>query len=127
MNFDNAAEDESFRAVDEELDFDDAAIVLAMGGFDSSSDDEMDLKSNREGRARNKDRDFLQAHQQQVKCHFNGRESLCDEKDFERRFRCPRSVFSRVHDALIGRDPFTHKKDATGKLISAAPHFLHVL
>ena len=82
----------------------------------SSSEMEEEEERTRKGKSPNKDRDFVLANQLVIKHYFNGRDSIYDEKDFERRFRCPRSVYNRVHDALMGQDPFVHKKDCTGKM-----------
>ena len=54
-----------------------------------------------------------------------------NEKDFERRFRCPRDICNRVHQDLMGEDPFTHKMDATGKpgmspLVKPVACFRHI-
>ena len=85
--------------------------------FSSSSDEEESFaRSNREGKSPNKKREFLAAYHKVVGDYFNGRDSKYDEKDFERRFRCPRSVFNRIHDAVMGSSIFVHRKDATGKL-----------
>ena len=85
--------------------------------FDSSSSEEENegLSKSRSGRAPNKDRDFVLAYQQVVAFYFNGRESVYNEADFERRFRCPRSVFNRIHDRLMGQHPFIHYQDASKK------------
>ena len=48
--------------------------------------------------------------------YFNGRDSLYDETDFERRFRVSRSIFTRVNEAVMGKDPFIRKMDASKKL-----------
>lgn len=47
---------------------------------------------------------------------FNGRDSVCDDTDFKRRFGMPRAVFNRIHDRLMGMDPFAQKEDPTGEL-----------
>ena len=89
--------------VDEEDD--DTAI------WESSSDEEEEQK-----RSPNKKRDFIAANQQLLSFYFNGRESIYDEKDFERRFRMPRSVFDEIHGRLMGQDPFVQYEDPTGKI-----------
>ena len=111
MDDDNSFTDMQFMC--DEMEIDDVIIESV---FDSSSSEEEQEQSNRSGRAPNKKRDFVSAYQQQISFYFNGRESIYSEKDFERQFRCPRSVFMRVHDALMGKHPFIHYKDATGKL-----------
>ena len=99
-----------------EMEMEDMDRVAQEAIFSSSSDEEeAGRRSNREGKSPNKSRDFLGAHNKVVEDYFKGRESKYDEKDFERRFRCPRTVFNEIHDALMGTDPFVHKKDCTGK------------
>ena len=99
----------------DEMDIDDLVSNIIL---DSSSDEEENRQwgGSREGRAPNKERDFIAANERVVKNYFNGRQSKYDEKDFERRFRCSRAIFNKIHDAMMGKDPFIHKKDATGKL-----------
>ena len=97
----------------DEMEIDELATDVIFGS--SSSSDEEEGTSNRTGRSPNKDRDFTGAYQQQVAFYFNGRESVYSESDFERRFRCPRSVFNRIHDAMMGKDPFVHYFDASKK------------
>lgn len=80
--------------------------------WDSSSDEEEPEKK----KSANKKRDFMAAHQQVVSFYFNGRESVYDEKDFERRFRMPRSVFDKIRSKLMGTEPFVHFTDPTGKI-----------
>lgn len=96
----------------QEMDVDDEMQAMV---FDSSSDEEGVKKRSYDKRP-NKSRDFLAAHQQTIKFYFSGRDSVYSEADFERRFRMPRLVFNRIHDELMGVDPFTQKKDATNKL-----------
>ena len=99
-----------------EMEMEDMDRVAQEAIFSSSSDEEeAGRRSNREGKSPNKSRDFLGAHNKVVEDYFKGRESKYDEKDFERRFRCPRTVFNEIHDAVMGTDPFVHKKDCTGK------------
>jgi Plant transposon protein len=104
-------DDDDIHILQEEMDFDDD-LMVAM--FDSSSDEES--KGRRPLKTPNKQRDFKAANDLLVTHYFSGRESLYNESDFERRFRMPRTVFQRIHDALMGTDPFIHKEDATKKL-----------
>ena len=99
----------------DEMDIDDLVSNIIL---DSSSDEEENRQwgGSREGRAPNKERDFIAANERVVKNYINGRQSKYDEKDFERRFRCSRAIFNKIHDAMMGKDPFIHKKDATGKI-----------
>ena len=107
-------EEEDEEAFFMQLCFDDEdndEIVNAML-FNSSSDEEASTRD----KAPNKKRDFAAAYTRVVAHYFNGRESVYNEVDFERRFRCPRPVFNRIHDALMNKEPFIHKEDATKKL-----------
>ena len=83
--------------------------------FDSSSSDEEEGKSNRTGKSPNKERNFAMAYQHQIAFYFSGRESIYSKSDFERRFRCPRTVWNRIYDAMMGKDPFVHYVDASKK------------
>ena len=98
----------------QEMEMDD--FVAAQVLESSSSDEEGAFRGSRIGKAPNKNRDFQGAYVRVVKHYFNRRESKYNENDFERRFRCPRTVFNRIHDALMGEDPFLHYKDCTGKM-----------
>jgi hypothetical protein len=91
--------DEDFLAIEEAL----------------SSEDEVEVLVKRK-RAPNKERDFVEAHQKLMRDYFNGPESVYDEIDFERRFRISRQIFNRLHDKLVGTDPFIHKRDCFGNL-----------
>jgi Plant transposon protein len=104
-------DDDDIHILQEEMDFDD---LLMAAIFDSSSDEEGTAR--RTLKTPNKQRDFKAANDLLVAHYFSGRESLYNEADFERRFRMPRSVFQRIHDASMGTDPFIHKEDATKKL-----------
>lgn len=81
------------------------------------SDEEIESKwgSSLPGKAANKKRDFKGAYENVKRQYFNGDASIYDDKDFERRFRMPREVFTRIHDKLLGKDPFMQKVDALGK------------
>ena len=114
INDDDDSGEAAMNIIEQEMEMDDLLLTMAV---DSSSDEEDEgRKGSREGKAPNKDRDFAGANARVIKHYFNGRESTYNEKDFERRFRCPRTVFNRIFDALMGQDPFLHNKDATGKL-----------
>lgn len=83
----------------------------------SSSDEEAPMwGGSQKGKAPNKKQDFTGAHTRLVGDCFNGRDSVCNEVDFERRFRMPRSAFARTHDALMGKEPFVQKEGPTGPL-----------
>ena len=110
MDADNSFTDIQFMV--DEMETDEIACNVL---FDSSSSEEEDGKSNRTGKAPNKDRNFALAYQQVVAFYFSGRESIYSESDFERRFRCPRTVWNRIHDAMMGKDPFVHYVDASKK------------
>lgn len=96
--------------IQEELEADEAMMDTM---YDSSSSDEEEMKS-RKGKAPNKKRDFVLGYTKVVNDYFNGRDSVYDEADFETRFRMPRELFNRIHDELMGLDPFVHYEDATG-------------
>jgi hypothetical protein len=101
--------------IQEEMYADDA-MMAAWEELLSSSDEEEEQAGNRKGsKSENKKRDFQGAHDKLVRQYFSGPESVYDEKDFERRFRMPRLLFNKIHDALMGTDPFVQKVDATGK------------
>jgi hypothetical protein len=55
--------------------------------------------------------DFKAANKQVINDYFSGPDSIYNERDFEKRFQVPRTVFNVVHDKLIGIDPFVHKRD----------------
>lgn len=100
-------------------DSDEEMMNLLLQELMESSEEEDEVGvwgGSKEGRAANKARDFAGACSQLVKDCFSGSESVHSEKDFERRFRMPRSLFSRIHDALMGEDPFVQKRDTFGKL-----------
>ena len=99
----------------DDMEMDEIAIDELMDS--SSSSEEEESKRNR---APNKERNFVAAYEQQIAFYFSGPESVYNEADFERRFRCPRSVFNRVHDAMMGKHPFIHYMDAAKN-----PEFSH--
>ena len=100
--------------LNEEMEFDELIEDVFFG--DSSEEEAAPKRGgSKKGRAPNKNRDFVGAYHKVVIMYFNGRQSTYDERDFERRFRCPRSVWNRIHDDFMGQDPFVHKKDATGR------------
>jgi hypothetical protein len=80
-----------------------------------SSDEEMDNgEDNKKLKAANKDSDFEGANEEIIKDYFSGPDLFYNERDFERRFWVPRTVFNVVHDKLLGIDPFVHKRDCFG-------------
>ena len=110
MNSDSENEaEEALQVLKTDMDADEVMLQCMFDSSSSESEEEPFIRSP------NKDRDFLLAYQMVVRNYFNGRESVYSEADFERRFRCPRSVFNRVHDAIMRVDPFIHKRDCTGK------------
>ena len=74
----------------------------------SSSDEE---EVNEKVRSPNKSRDFAAAYARVVNNYFNGPESIYDDTDFERRFRMSRRLFNKIHDKVMGLDPFIQKYD----------------
>ena len=118
MNLDEDGDggEAAMHILQQEMEIDDFMTSLVCDDSSSEEDDEAKRKGSRKGKAPNKDRDFHGAYMKVIKHYFNGRNSTYDERDFERRFRCPRTVFNRIHDAMMGQDPFLHYQDATGKL-----------
>ncbi len=89
---------------------DDGLDAFLMDLLSSSNEDEEEQKQwggSRKGRAPNKERDFAGAYAKLVKDYFSGPNSVHDEADFERRFRMPRSIFNRISDALMGKEPLS--------------------
>ncbi|KAG7361942.1 hypothetical protein IV203_025608 [Nitzschia inconspicua] len=101
----------------EEFSADDAAWTVL---FESSSSEEEKLRVDRP-RTANKRRYFVEAYMRVASTNFNGRESIYNEVDFERKFRCPRAAFNRVHDHLMGT---LHLKSTRSPL--ANPGTLHL-
>ena len=66
------------------------------------------------GRSANKNREFHEAYLRLMTDYF-GDSPKYDEHDFERRFRLPRSVFNKIHAAVVGNGVFVRRRDATGK------------
>lgn len=90
--------------------FDQPATLLAQGlvpGFVVSQpaveSAEVDQRSNRKS---NKPRDFSSVLHRFERRYFNAN-SVYSKSDFERRFRVPRTFFSRIEEALQGRGVFT--------------------
>lgn len=84
----------------------------------SSSDDE-DVPvwgGSHKGKAPNEKGDFADAHTKLTNNCFNGRDSVHNEADFERRFWMLRSPFDKMHDTLMGKEPFAQKENPTGPL-----------
>lgn len=109
--------EEEMERILEEMEFDDTIFQFVM--LDQEDEDEIEKSSwggSRNGRSTNKGRDFQGAYEKIIRDYFNGRDSLYDEIDFERRFRVSRSIFTRINDAVMGKDPFIRKMDATKKL-----------
>ena len=110
--------DDDYQMFLDDMEFDDTVIEILM--MDESSDEELSQSStwggSKKGKSANKKRDFQGAYTRLVRQYFSGRESVYDEKDFSRRFRVSRDIFVRIHDSLMGKDPFIQKHDATGKL-----------
>ena len=102
--------------LEEEFDADDG-MMMVMEDFLSSSDDESEVQigGSRPGRSANKRRDFAAAYARVISNYFSGAQSVYDDDDFERRFRMPRRLFNRIHDQLMGLDPFVQKYDASKK------------
>ena len=116
---DEAAEEEmeEMEQILEEIEFDDAIYQYVL--FDQEDDEEKQKRSwggSVVGKSPNKPRDFQGAYDRVTRDYFNGRDSLYNESDFERRFRVSRALFNRIHSALMGKDPFIRKADATKKL-----------
>ena len=106
-----------FDAFEEEEDTAALMVATVFNDLDESSDEEKPKwGDSKPGRAPNKKRDFIGAHNRIIEHYFNGEDSLYDEKDFERRFRVPRVIFQRIADALTGIEPFVqHYHKSTKK------------
>jgi len=113
----NAMED-----LTEEMEFDEAVyqyITIQQEEEEVEEEEEEENKTwggSTKGKSPNKPRDFQGAYERIVRAYFSGRDSLYDESDFERRFRVSRSIFTRINDAVMGKDPFIRYMDATKKL-----------
>jgi len=70
------------------------------------------------GRRPNKRRNFRSGLRAILRDYFglNGEPPVYDGRDFERRFRVPRSVFIRVYNAVKDRPFFAQRINATGRL-----------
>ena len=93
----SSSSDSSSSSSDEE---EEAVVRIVEMLLDSSSEDEEEDKvwgGSRPGRAKNKNRDFLGAHQRFMTNYFSGNDSKYNEEDFEKRFRLPREVFLRIY------------------------------
>ena len=70
---------------------------------------------SKKGKAPNIGRDFVGAHKQLANHCFSGESSLCNEEQFERRFRMKRAIFDKIFGAAHGNQPFTQRQDAAKK------------
>ena len=97
-----------------------AAVLNMDDGTDSSDQDEEMQETSTwghgsvEGRENIK-RDFIGAYSRLVNNYFRGANSIYTEDHFERRFGVPRTVFNRVYDYVLGKEPFIHKQNAVTK------------
>jgi len=92
-----------------------AASRMAMDQSDNdSSDSSIKWGGSRKGKAPNIARDFAGAYSMVVQHYFSGMDSLYTEEQFERRFGAPRSVVSRIYNAVRGYDPFLLKTNRAG-------------
>lgn len=78
-----------------------------------SDSDESDYE--RQPRKPNKPRDFIGAYKRFIRFYFSPT-CIYSERDFERRFRLPRSLFENIFKKLEGNGEFKQQRDATGKL-----------
>ena len=107
----------TIQLLQDEMELDDAAFAMLL---ESSTDDEEEPRQwggSEPGRAPNKERDFHGAYEQVTRNYFNSRQSKYNEVDFERRFRVSRNIFNRVHDCLMGQDPFIMKEDTSNRRV----------
>jgi hypothetical protein len=84
-------------------------VATAAADLDESLSDEEDGEvwgGSQPRKAPNKKCDFEGAYNKLKQHYFSGPASLYDETDFECRFRMPRIVFNRIHNALVGEEPF---------------------
>jgi hypothetical protein len=108
-------DDEIVSVLQQEMEVDEA-LDQYLSFLLESSDEEEEKKWGGHVRGPNKDRDFAAAYAKLVKDYFSGPQSTYSEADFKRRFRMPRSLFNKIHDRLMGQDPFVQYRDALGKL-----------
>lgn len=90
------------------------ALRTLFGGVDLDEEDSDGDVSERRSRQPNKPRDF-NAGLKRIHDDYFAEEPVYSEADFERRFRTPRAVFNRIHDALCARPFFQRKTDALNK------------
>ena len=84
--------------------------MIEMEQSDSDSSDSTIIWGRScKGKLRNIPRDFAGAYSMVVQHYFSGIDSLYTENQFERRFGAPRSVVSRIFDAVRGNDIFVLK------------------
>ena len=95
------------------------AVLQDYGIFDddeTSDEDTGTWGGSKPGKAPNKNRDFWGAYKRLIEYYFSGTDSLYDEGDFERRFRCPRAVFEKLRTGVLGKGTFVQRQDTTKKL-----------
>ena len=113
----NEAAEEEMEQILEEIEFDDAIYQYVL--FDQEDNEEEQRRSwggSVVGKSPNKLKDFQGVYDRVICDYFNGRDSLYNEIDFERRFQVSQAIFNRIHSAFMGKDPFIRKADATKKL-----------
>lgn len=101
-------------ALDDSSDDENVNYMIASGilpGFDPAIVNQM---ASQPGKSENTKRDFQEGY------HRLWNDYFCDtpkygSRDFERRFRVPKSVFFKVYNAIHGKDIFVQRRDAAKK------------
>lgn len=91
--------------------------LIAMGiltGMTNTLAAEGARKGSLAGKKANKPRNFEEAYERLFRDYFAANPKY-EEKDFERRFPMPRSVFQRIYSTLLGKGIFVRKEDCTKK------------
>ena len=112
------------KANDDTIMDDEVAIAVVQWLIDDmfeSDNEDSKWGGSRPGKAPNKKRDFEGAYNRLVRQYFSGAQSTYDETDFERRFRVPRQVFTRIHDDLLDEEPFVLHTDRVTKKLGIRP------
>ena len=79
-----------------------AQVTAPAVTHDEREDTKAQWGGSKKDKAPNIDRDFVGAHKQLVKHCFSGQNSLCNEEQFERRFRMKHVIFNKICDETIG-------------------------
>ena len=91
------------KEMEEASELDDIVSAFMEDAMDCSEDDVRTWGGSEKGKSGNKKRDFVSAYRQLVDNYFKGDLSKYSEADFERRSRCPRSIFHLISEAVLGK------------------------